>query len=151
VLLIIREGFEIALFTATTSLFSRFIENFAGLFVGFICSAVIGTITFFIYSRFPIGKVYKYTEYLIVLLGAGLVKNGLTELAEIYFHINLSDLLPIKLFFLPNSSTYIGHFLNTLLGVEQNFSIMKLAIMVGYIAIIYHMFLKKPHLVSHTS
>lgn len=151
VLFIVREGFEIALFTATTSLFSRFIENFAGLLIGFICSALIGTITFFMYSRFPIGKIYKYTEYLIVLLGAGLVKNGLSELAEFYFHINLSTIMPLNFYFLPHNSTYIGHFINTLFGIEQNFSVIKLAIMLLYIAFIYQIFLKKNHFVSHTS
>ena len=32
---VVREGFEIALFTATTSLFFKFIENLFGLILGF--------------------------------------------------------------------------------------------------------------------
>lgn len=35
------EGFEIALFTATTSLFSKFIENILGLFGGFFISLIV--------------------------------------------------------------------------------------------------------------
>src|SRR3989338_672387 len=42
VFFIIREGFEIALFTATTSLFSEFVENLTGLFAGFALSSALG-------------------------------------------------------------------------------------------------------------
>ena len=38
--LVIREGFEIALFTASTSLFSVFIQNFTGLMLGFVFAIV---------------------------------------------------------------------------------------------------------------
>src|SRR3990167_4239521 len=46
VFFIVREGFEIALFTATTSLFSRFFENLTGLFAGFALSSALGILTF---------------------------------------------------------------------------------------------------------
>src|SRR3989344_1654331 len=85
VFFIIREGFEIALFTATTSLFTKFLENLAGLFIGFTISSVLGVLTFLAYLKFPISKVFKITEYLIVILGASFVKNGFTELFEVYF------------------------------------------------------------------
>lgn len=143
VFFIIREGFEIALFTATTSLFSKFIENLAGLLLGFITSSVLGVLTFFAYIKFPLGKVFKVTEYLIILLGASFVKNGLTELFEIYFDIHLSRLYPISLTFLPAKSTFLGHMIKNIFGLEQNFSLIKLTIMLAYIFIIYIIFLKK--------
>jgi len=143
VFFIIREGFEIALFTATTSLFSKFIENLAGLFAGFALSSFFGLLTFFAYVKFPIGKVFKLTEYLIVILGASFVKNGLTELFEVYYNIHLSNILPIKLIFLPEKSSFIGHFIKNIFGLEQQFSFAKLAIMGIYIFFIYLLFLRK--------
>ena len=145
VFFIIREGFEIALFTATTSLFSRFIENLAGLFAGFALSSFFGLLTFFAYVKFPIGKVFKLTEYLIVILGASFVKNGLTELFEVYYNIHLSNILPIKLIFLPEKSSFIGHMIKNIFGLEQNFSFAKLGIMAIYILLIYNIFLRKKY------
>ena len=150
VFFIIREGFEVALFTATTSLFSKFIENIAGLFAGFALSSFFGILTFFAYLKFPISKVFKLTEYLIVILGASFVKNGLTELFEVYYNIHLSNVLPIKLIFLPEKSSFIGHFIKNIFGLEQQFSFAKLAIMGIYIFIIYLLFLRKKSQKLHT-
>lgn len=140
---ILREGFEIALFTATTSLFSSFMENLAGLAIGFSISAVLGFLTYFAYIKFPIGKVFKITEYMIVLLGAAFVKNGLGELAEVYLDLHLSSVIPIKLAFLPHKSTFIGGFLKTMTGLEQSFSLANLIIMASYLTVIYVLFLRK--------
>ena len=150
VFFIIREGFEIALFTATTSLFSKFMENLAGLFVGFALSSVLGVLTFLAYLKFPISKVFKITEYLIVILGASFVKNGFTELFEVYFDINLANILPMKLTFLPEKSSFIGHFVKNIFGLEQQFSFIKLAIMGIYILIICLLFLRKKSQKLHT-
>ena len=143
VFFIIREGFEIALFTATTSLFSKFMENLAGLFIGFASSSVLGVLTFIAYLKFPISKVFKLTEYLIIILGASFVKNGFSELFEVYYNIHLSNVLPIKLTFLPEKSSFVGHFVKNIFGLEQNFSLAKLAIMAVYILFIYIIFLRK--------
>ncbi|MDO8498121.1 MAG: FTR1 family protein [bacterium] len=150
VFFIIREGFEIALFTATTSLFSRFVENMAGLIIGFTISAIVGVATFFAYTKFPVAKIFKITEYMIILLGAAFVKNGLGELMEVYFDIHLSTILPFKLAFLPEKSTFIGHMVNSFVGLEQNFSLAKLAIMGVYIVSIYLIFLRKKVSLSHS-
>ncbi len=143
VFFVIREGFEIALFTATTALFSKFAENLVGLGLGFLAASAFGILTYFSYIRFPIGKIYKLTEYLIVLLGAAFVKNGIGELAEVYFNTHLSTIYPLKLSFLPASSTMIGHAMKTIIGIEQNFSLAKLAIMAIYIGLVYFLLLKK--------
>lgn len=140
---ITREGFEIALFTTTTSLFTKFAENLFGLLMGFAASSVLGLATFFAYLKIPIMKIYKLTEYVIILLGASLVKNGLNELLEIYVNLHLSNIVPIKLVFLPHKSTLVGHMLRNIIGIEQNFSLAKLGIMIAYIFIIYLLFLKK--------
>jgi FTR1 family protein len=143
VFLIIREGFEIALFTASTSLFSVFIQNFIGLMMGFFSASILGVMTFFAYIKFSISKIFRLTEYMIIVLGAALVQNGLTELLEHSFGINLSNILSIPLNFLPHKSTVIGHMLKNFFGISREFSLSKLAIMGGYFLIIYLLFLKK--------
>ncbi|MFA6532979.1 MAG: FTR1 family protein [Patescibacteria group bacterium] len=78
--LVMREGFEIALFTASTSLLSVFIQNFIGLIIGFIFASTFGILMFFTYLKFPIKKILKITEYIILLLGASMVGNGIIKL-----------------------------------------------------------------------
>ena len=129
VFLVFREGFEIALFTASTSLFSVFIQNFAGLMLGFFSATVIGTMTFFAYIKFSIDRIFRFTEYLIIVLGASLVQNGITELLEHGFNIHLSKIMSIPLNFLPHKSTIIGHMLKSFFGISREFSFSKLAIM----------------------
>lgn len=143
VFFVVREGFEIALFTATTSLFSRFAENFVGLMAGFAVSSSVGALTYLAYIKFPISKIYKTTEYLIILLGAAFVKNGIGELAEVYFGTHLSKLGPINLNFLPADSTLVGHMIKNMSGLEQGFSLASLSIMLSYIALIYFFLIKK--------
>jgi high-affinity iron transporter len=140
---IIREGFEIALFTATTSLFFKFIENLSGLILGFFVSFIFGIFTYFGFLRFSINKVYKLTESLIILLGASLVKNGAAELLEIYFDLNLKKILPIKLAFLPHQSTFFGHLLKNNFGLQQDFSLVMFFIIASYFILVQLLFLKR--------
>lgn len=146
IFIVVREGFEIALFTATSSLFSRFFENVTGLIIGFTLSALFGVLTFVSYMKFSIGRIFKFTEYLIILLGASFVKNGLSELVWQYVRIDLSTIIPFHLNFIPPVSTYVGHVLNSLFGIEQSMSLAKLVIMFGYIGLIYLLFLRKKNL-----
>lgn len=140
VFLIVREGFEIALFTTTTSLFNQFIENLSGLFLGLIASSLIGGLIFTAYIKLSLAKIFKLTEYFIILLGASFVKNGLSELLEIYHDIHLSKFLPIKLDFLPDKSTLLGGLINSLFGLEKNLSGAKIALMGLYILFILLIF-----------
>lgn len=142
-LMVAREGFEIALFTASTSLFSVFMQNFLGLLLGFSVASVIGCLTYFSYVRFPIGKVFKFTEYAIILLGASLVQNGITELLEHSFNIHIGDMLRLPLQFLPNEHTVVGHLIQSLTGIDNEFSLVRLGIMGIYIGAIYLLFLKQ--------
>lgn len=140
---IIREGVEIALFTATTSLFSKFADNFIGLLLGFTVSSVLGFLTFFAYIKVSIGKVFRATEYLIVVMGASFVANGISELTDVYLGRHLEQILPVKLMFLPDSSSLIGGLIKTTTGMSQEYSIPMFAVTVTYIAILYALFLRK--------
>jgi FTR1 family protein len=141
--LVAREGFEIALFTAGTSLFAVFFQNMMGLIIGFVSAGAIGIATSFAYLKFSVKRVFQVTEYMIILLGAALVQNGATELFEIYWHIELAEIIPLAIPFLPDSHSVIGHALQTFTGIDQHFSGARLAIMLGYIGIVYALFLRK--------
>ena len=143
VFLVIREGFEIALFTASTSLFSTFIQNMYGLSLGFAAAILLGATTFFAFIKFSIKKIFRATEYLIIILGASLVQNGVTTLFESHFDIHLSNILSIPLNFLPDKESVAGHMLKSFFGIDREFSFVKLFIMLLYIGIIYLIFLKK--------
>lgn len=143
VFLVVREGFEIALFTASTSLFSVFSQNFAGLIFGFFLSSVLGMITFQAYIKFSIHKVFRFTEYLIIILGASLTQNGVTKLLDHGFNIQLSKILALPLNFLPDKDGIIGHILKSFFGIDREFSISKLALMGGYVLVIYLLFLRR--------
>jgi len=143
VFLVLREGFEVALFTASVSLFSAFIQNFMGLLLGFAAASICGVGTLFAYIKFPIAKVFKITEYMIILLGASLTQNGITMLLETHFNIHLSNILSFNLGFLPDEDSFVGHLLQGFFGIDKGLSLVRLTIMAAYVAIIYLIFIRQ--------
>ena len=141
--LVLREGFEIALFTASVSLFSAFAQNILGLLMGFGSACVLGLATSFAYIRLPIGRVFQATEYMIMLLGAALVQNGVTELLEIHFDLHLSRVMSMPLSFLPDEHSVVGHMIQSFIGIDQSFSVARMAIMIYYIAAIYFLVIRR--------
>lgn len=142
IMLVVREGFEIALFTASTSLFTVFIQNVIGLLLGFLSALAAGGISYFTYLKFPMGKVMKWTEYLIIIFGASLFQNGITKLLEHGFNIYLSNFVRFPLTFLPSEESVIGHFLQSLIGIDNEFSLIRLLIMLTYSLVVYFLFVK---------
>lgn len=145
VFLVAREGFEIALFTASVSLFSEFIQNIYGMLFGFSIAGILSLLTYFAFVRLPVSKIFRITEYLIILLGAALVQTGITKLFETRFHILLSSMFPFHLKFLPGEDSLAGHILQGFFGIDQQFSAVRLGIMLVYIGIIYSFFMRKKH------
>jgi len=143
IFLVVREGFEIALFTASISLFSVFMQNMIGLFLGFFFAAIIGSMTFFAYTKFPVSKVYKVTEYMIILLGAALFQTGITKFLDTHFSLMLSNMGSFHLTFLPDEDSFVGGFLQGFVGIDSEFSLVRLAIMGLYIVVVYFLFLHK--------
>jgi FTR1 family protein len=143
VFLVLREGFEIALFTIGFSLFSDFMQNFMGVIIGLILSILFGLVTLYLYEKFAIEKVFKATEYVIILMGAALAQRGVTELVSRYTNVDLSSVLSFNLTFLPDHESFMGHIWQGFFGVDQDFSFARLSIMLIYFAIIYLIFLKK--------
>ncbi len=143
IFMICREGFEIALFTASTSLFAIFFQNMLGLIIGFFAAGVIGIAAFFAYTKFPIQKVFRITEYLIILLGASMVQVGTTELLDHQFNIHLGDILSFGMRFMPNENSVIGHAVRSFTGIDQEFSLPRLLIMALYVITIYFLAFRK--------
>lgn len=141
--LVAREGFEIALFSATTSLFSKFIENLIGLMAGFLLSLSLSFLVFLGLLKFSLRKIFKTTEFFIVLLGGVFVKNGIKELVEIYFDVNLSKIIPLNLSFLPSKETFFGHFFNSFFGLEKNFSFVYLLVIFFYFFVVFKLLFKR--------
>src|SRR5258708_4678938 len=143
IFMVVREGFEVALFSASISLFALFIQNLIGLLLGFGGAAIIGCLTYFAYTKFSIAKIYKATEYLIVLLGASLFQTGVTKFLNTHFTFSLSNFGSFHLNFLPKEDSFFGTLLQGFFGVDNDFSAARLVIMLLYIAIIYIFFLQK--------
>ncbi len=145
VFFICREGFEVALLVATTSIFSVFWTNITGLLLGFAGAFLIGFSTFLTYIKLPMKIIFRYTEYAIILIGAAMVKNGISVLLENYLHIHWGKILPLPFQFLPSDTTILGHLLKNLLGVQQEMSLIQLIFMGIYMLVIqYLFFIKKP-------
>lgn len=142
VFLIIREGFEIALFTATISLFASFLQNMLGLLIGMAGAGLVGFLTSVVYRKLSLKKIFQYTEYFIILLGASLFQIGLTTFLDTHFNLSLSNIISFHLTFLPNEDTFIGSFLQKFFGIDAAFSLARLAIMLLYGGIVYFFFIK---------
>lgn len=151
IFLVLREGIEIALFTSSISLFAVFMQNLLGLILGFVGAAILGTLTFFTYTKFSIAKVYKVTEYMIIILGASLFQTGLTKFFGTHFSLMLSDIGSFQVHFLPAENTFWGTLLQGFLGIDREFSMARLGIMVIYGAIVYLLFLQKGNLFQRIS
>ncbi len=143
VFLILREGFEVALFTASSSLFFNFTQNITGLLLGFLGAGFVGLATSLIYLKVPLKKVFRTTEYLVILLGASLFQNGITKLFYTHFNIYLSKMMSFHLGFLPKEDSILGTFLQNFIGVDREFSLIRLFVMVTYVFCVYLMFIKQ--------
>ncbi|MBX9765294.1 FTR1 family protein [Patescibacteria group bacterium] len=131
IFLVLREGFEIALFTASVSLFADFATNMLGLFVGFVAATIVGVGIYFFYTKIPIKKVFTATEYAIVGLGAVFTSNGLMKMLEGQFGINVTGILPISVPF-----------------TEYAVSLLSPLIILAYIGAVYFLFLRKKPLTT---
>lgn len=150
-ILVIREGFEIALFSASTSLFSTFLSNIGGLLIGFMMASFFGLVAFFIYIQFPIQKVFKSTECVMIFFGSVFVQNGITKLAHEVFHFNLNSVFPLRLDLLPSDDSVFGDMIHSIFGIEREFSFFRLAIMTIYFIIFWMVSIKiSPRLSKHS-
>ncbi len=128
--LILREGFEVALFTASVSVFADFMSNVSGLLIGFAGAAILGSVVYLAYTKLPIKKIFTATEYAIIALGAVMFAGGAAKVMEGQFGIALSDFIQI-----PGSE--IG--------------ILPILLAVAYVWLVYVLFMRKPKALTPVS
>lgn len=143
VFFICREGFEVALLVAAVSVFSVFQTNLVGLLLGFTGAFIVGLTTYCTYLKLSIKHVFRYTEYAIILIGAAMLKNGISLLLVNYAHIHLEKVFALPLHFLPGENTIAGHLLINLTGIQPNLSIIQIAVMGVYIFSLSYLFMIK--------
>ncbi|MDP1688665.1 MAG: FTR1 family protein [bacterium] len=137
---IIREGFELSLFAISVVLVTTIIEIFIGLAIGFMMATLFGLLAMFIYEHLPIKKIFYFTEISIMFIGAALFKNGTAKFMETVFQVDISNYISIPLKFLPNTEDNIfGHLINSLIGIDSEFSVLKLLLLTFYILVIYNL------------
>jgi len=122
---ILREGFEIALFTASVALFADFLVNLAGLFIGFGAAAVIGTGIYFFYTKLPISKIFTATEYAIIAFGAVMTASGIMTVGEDQLGLEMGRMAAIPLPF-----------------VADPVSMLPVAIVGLYVGAVYYLFMR---------
>lgn len=81
-LLVLQEGFEIVLFTMTTSFTRSLASNSLSLLFGFIAAVMVSALLYLTYLKNHIQKLFKITEYALIIYGAYLIFHGGTELIE---------------------------------------------------------------------
>lgn len=140
---IIREGFEIVAITAITSLFSVFLQNIEGLLLGFVFASIIGIFTSLAYVRLPIKNIFRYTEYFIMLIGGAMVTNGISMLITSYTKVQLQNILPLPLHFLPNETTILGHVLKNITGIQTEMGILQAGMIIGYIVLVRNLLVQQ--------
>lgn len=105
--LIVREGLEIALFTASVSLFADFVTNMTGLFAGFFGASILGVVVYLAYTKFSIKKIFTLTEYAILALGAVMFAGGVTKVAEGQLGVLVSEFLKVPIPFLTDGISVV--------------------------------------------
>ncbi|PIY68795.1 hypothetical protein COY90_04045 [Candidatus Roizmanbacteria bacterium CG_4_10_14_0_8_um_filter_39_9] len=85
-LLVLQEGFEIVLFTMTTSFTHSLASNSLSLVLGFVAAVAASSLLYLTYLKNHVKKLFKITEYTLIIYGAYLIIHGGTELFESLLH-----------------------------------------------------------------
>jgi len=137
-LVTLREGMEIALFTAAPAMTSTFIENLGGLGMGLVIAGCVGGAAYALSLRFPHKRLFRFLEWLMTIMGSAFLGNGLLKLIPgLSAGALLGQTLPLP--FLPDTETFPGHFFKSLTGLSRQTEVTKLAIMAVYIIVIRYL------------
>jgi high-affinity Fe2+/Pb2+ permease len=101
VLLIVREGFEVAVLGLSVSLLSDFGTSMLGMGIGFLGAAVIGAAAYATLLKLHIEKIFKVASYAIVAVGAWFTQAGLEKLFAYGLGIDFRAIAPLP--FIPVS------------------------------------------------
>ena len=133
---VVREGIETALFLTAAAFSTTSGETLFGGSIGLLLAIVLGWLLFTAGKRLSIRPFFRITGFLLLLFAAGLLAHGIHELQEavilpvIIEHLyNINPLLDEK--------SFLGTFLKTLFGYNDNPSLLESLVYVGYITAIY--------------
>lgn len=115
-----REGIEtiLFLFAGSTNAAST-VDFWLGGALGFGVAAVIGAILYYGAARLPLKQFFLISGIVVILLAAGLLSNGLTELYHARVITNLGEHAWDTDAWIPMTST-LGKFLHTVLGYDSS-------------------------------
>lgn len=101
VLLIVREGFEVAVLSLSVSLLSDFGTSMIGMFIGFLGAALVGAAAYATLLKMHIEKIFKVASIAILVVGAWFTQAGLEKLFAYGLGIDFHSIFPVP--FLPVS------------------------------------------------
>jgi high-affinity iron transporter len=130
-----REGIELAIFLAATSLESHAVPTLVGAAAGLGTAALAGWVLFATAVRFSLRRFFQVTNILLLLFAAGLVAKGVGEWGEAGWISPLIDPLWNTSRWLPETSV-LGAMLKTLLGYNSTPSFTQALSYAAFLAII---------------
>jgi high-affinity iron transporter len=139
-----REGFEtvLFLFAGSTNAASGF-EFWAGGALGFGIAAVAGVVLYYGAARLPLKQFFLVSGVVVIVLAAGLLSNGLTELYHARVIGDLGSHPWDTDSYVPMTST-MGTFLHTVLGYDSAPTMGQIVAYWGYLLIVLGAYLLVP-------
>lgn len=126
-----REGFETTLFLFAGSTEASGTEFVLGGVIGFAIAAVAGVVIYYGAARLPLKQFFLASGIVVIILAAGLLSNGLTEL----YHARVISDLGSRPWDTENTlsmTSTFGKFLHTVLGYDSAPAIGNIVAYAGY-------------------
>lgn len=139
-----REGFEtvLFLFAGSTNATSG-IEFWAGGGLGFAIAAIGGVVLYYGAARVPLRQFFLASGIAVIVLAAGLLSNGLSELREAAILPDLGSRPWDTESFIPMTST-MGKFLHTVLGYDSAPLMAQIVLYWGYLLLVLAAYVALP-------
>jgi high-affinity iron transporter len=139
-----REGFEtvLFLFAGSTNATSG-IEFWAGGGLGFAIAAIGGVVLYYGAARVPLKQFFLASGIAVIILAAGLLSNGLSELHEAAILPDLGSRPWDTESFIPMTST-MGKFLHTVLGYDSAPLLAQIVLYWGYLLLVLAAYVSLP-------
>jgi high-affinity iron transporter len=139
-----REGIETVLFLfAGSNSAAATLDFWLGGALGFGMAAIIGVALYYGASRLPLKQFFLVSGVGVIVLAAGLLSNGLTELYHARVISSLGERAWDSEGWIPMTST-LGKFLHTVLGYDSAPTLGQLAAYWGYTLIVIGAYLFWP-------
>jgi len=132
---VVREGLELALLTAATSLQTPALDTLLGMLVGLVAAASLGVLIYRGVLRLNLRLFFSVTNVLLLLFAAGMVALGIHELVEAGMIPAIMDPLYNINAFLSDKSLF-GALLKSLFGFNGTPALIETLAYLGYLAVV---------------